>query len=57
MLVCIDPKVHIKEDAFGISQKPNRNVFVDSNLLWICVNNQISLALTSPGDSWDNTEV
>lgn len=44
----IDPKMHIKENAFGISQKPNRNVFVDTNLLWIDVNNQISLAITSP---------
>lgn len=43
----IDPKMHIKENAFGISQKPNRNVFVDTNLLWIDVNNQISLAITS----------
>lgn len=51
MLVCIDPKVHIKEDAFGISQKPNRNVFVGANLLWIHVNNRISLAITSPGNS------
>lgn len=49
--MCIDPKVHIKEDAFGISQKLNRNVFVGANLLWICVKNQISLAVTSPGNS------
>lgn len=49
--MCIDPKVHIKEDAFGISQKPSRNAFVGTNLLWIRVNNQISLAITSPGSS------
>lgn len=51
MLERIDPKVHIKEDAFGISQKPNRNVFVGTKLLWIDVKNQISLAITSPGNS------
>lgn len=49
--MCIDPKVHIKEDAFGISQKPSRNAFVGTNLLWIRVNNQIYLAITSPGSS------
>lgn len=48
MLECIDPKMHIKEDAFGTSQKPNRNVFVDTKLLWIDMNKQISLAITSP---------
>lgn len=48
--MCIDPKMHIKENAFGISQKPNKNVFMDTNLPWIDVNNQISLAITSPGN-------
>jgi len=48
--VCTDPQVHIKEDAFGISQKSNRNVFADKNLLWIDMNNRISLAITSPGN-------
>lgn len=48
MLACIDPKVHIKEDAFPFSQKPNRNVFADTKLLWPVANNQISLAITSP---------
>lgn len=46
--MCIDPKVHIKEDAFPFSQKPNGNVFAGTNLLWLVANNQISLAVTSP---------
>lgn len=55
--MCIDPKMHVQEGAFGISQQSNRHIFTDRNLLWLDANNQISLAINSLGNTRDNPEV